>query len=145
MILPRVFTVNEANALVPLLEQRMRRVDKLCRDARQLAEALEHSPAPPAQAADGVSVRDAAGVHAALEAIERRIAGEVFEVSRLGVTVKGLSPPTVDAPALRYGTHVNLSWALGERRFGHWRSHERSADGRLVIDDDAAFGDDLPQ
>lgn len=145
MILPRVFTVSEANALVPLLVERMGRIEKLVGDAQVLQDRLEGNAPSADRVGEGVAMVDAGDPHTSLQVVEKMIQDELTGIGRLGVTVKGLTPPTVDAPALRNGRPVNLCWSLGEDAFDHWHPVDRGYDERVPLDEADDFGAELPQ
>lgn len=140
MILPRVFTLPEANALVPLLDEHLGRIERLTGEVRGLHEHID----VPAPSADAPAVAEAGKAHDAMRKVEEQIRAEVLALLRVGAHVTALAPPTVDLPARLRGRRVHLSYVLGEDEVAHWHTTE-SGEARWRIEDTAAFGADLPQ
>jgi hypothetical protein len=130
MILPRVFSVDEANALVPLLSEAFERLHGLIARA-QAARANS------AESAGEVAATTSAAQ--SLDRIEREIEHELIQLHRLGVILKGLDPCIVDVWSKRGGEWVFLCWRYGEERFTHWHGVNDGFAGRREIDDEADF------
>jgi hypothetical protein len=138
MMFSRAFTLPEANALIPLLEDNLGRMHAQLLQARALQDEIEGTRA----SADGAAgVASSAGdAHKALTRLEKSMAQTLAHVATWGVAVKGLDPVLVDVPAVRAGERVHLCWQLGEPSFSHWHSLDDGAEGRRVITDDDDFG-----
>lgn len=120
---PRLFTVDEANALLPDLTPTLR-------DLRVRKAALDDVRAALARLTP--AMRDN-GRGAEALALDRRLRELVDQISRgvrsiasQGVEVKDLDHGLIDFPSRRDDRVVFLCWRLGEERIGWW--HE-VADG----------------
>jgi len=104
----KIFTVQEANALLPRVRtivQRIQRAhDKVSRfreDAKKAAEAAEQG---------GGGMTNGVAYAAALTALTI----EIQELESLGVQLKDFERGLVDFPSLRDGRVVLLCWQMGE-------------------------------
>jgi hypothetical protein len=123
MMFSRAFTLPEANALVPLLEESLGRVHAQFLEARALHDAID-------------SAKDAGPAHKQLTVLERQMATSLAELTTWGVTVQALDPPLVEVPADREGRRVALSWQLGEPAFQHWHANDEVARHPIATGDD---------
>jgi hypothetical protein len=123
----RIFTVAEANALVPALEARFAKVMQLRAQLRhthgELEKAGETPTADSLQRQDGPpEVQKLRGrFRALLEALTEELAA----VEELGVAVKDLEMGLCDFLGLREGREVWLCWQYGEKQVAFW--HELDA------------------
>jgi hypothetical protein len=143
VIFPRVFTLPEANALVPLLEEHLGRIEALYGEARALHDTVEATPRA-AEAGEIPTVADASQAHDGIQRAEAQIRDEVRELFRYGANITSLNPPTVDLAAFLRGKPVRLSYALGDGEVAYWHTAD-AADARWPVDDDTAFGAEQPQ
>jgi len=104
----KIFTVQEANALLPKVRtivQRIQRahdkVSQFREDAKKAAEAAEQG---------GGGVTNGVAYAAALTALTI----EIQELESLGVQLKDFERGLVDFPSLRDGRVVLLCWQMGE-------------------------------
>jgi hypothetical protein len=104
----KIFTVQEANALLPRVRtivQRIQRahdkVSQFREDAKKAAEAAEQG---------GGGVTNGVAYAAALTALTI----EIQELESLGVQLKDFERGLVDFPSLRDGRIVLLCWQMGE-------------------------------
>jgi hypothetical protein len=132
---PRIFTLEEANALLPTLELALG-------DLARLRAQLEHA------------IRGVGGAEAAMailrkgepaprgrqaEADElRRVADEVGSaverVNALGCVLKDIEAGLVDFYALRDDEPVFLCWQLGEPAVAHWHPLDKGFAAREPIE-----------
>jgi hypothetical protein len=118
----RLFTREQANALIPRLRPlllRLREVQRALAD-RDTVERLRA-----AAAGNG-------GGHAARAVME---SGEEFgrisaEIERLGVVVRDPATGLVDFPAEREGAPIYLCWRMDEDEVGHWHDRDTGYMGR---------------
>ncbi|HEY2353503.1 MAG TPA: DUF2203 domain-containing protein [Gaiellaceae bacterium] len=129
----RHFTPAEANAALehvrPLVEQLVaQRFEHIAALERQ--EELERKirgnggGIPPAQLAEAT---------ADVDAVARRLAKLVDEISEHGAEVKDVDTGLIDFPALRNGETVLLCWQLGEDEIGFWHGTEDGFAGRRPL------------
>jgi hypothetical protein len=133
----RHFTPEEANAALaevrPLVEglvaQRREHVQALARQ-EELERKIKGN-------GGGMPPAELAAAAADVDAIERRIARLVDEISEHGAQVKDLDEGLIDFPALRRGETVLLCWRLGEDEIRFWHRVEDGFAGRrpLPLDD----------
>jgi len=104
----KIFTLQEANALLPKVRTIVRRIqrahDKVSQfreDAKKAAEAAEQG---------GGGVTNGVAYAAALTALTV----EIQELESLGVQLKDFERGLVDFPSLRDGRIVLLCWQMGE-------------------------------
>ncbi|HJP90957.1 MAG TPA: DUF2203 domain-containing protein [Pyrinomonadaceae bacterium] len=104
----KIFTVQEANALLPNVRTIVRKIqrahEKLSRfrdEAKKAAEAAERG---------GGGVTDGLAYAAALTSLTI----EIQELESLGVQLKDFERGLVDFPSLREGRVVLLCWQMGE-------------------------------
>jgi hypothetical protein len=111
----RLFTLEEANAELPALRERLPRL----RDARhKLIGASERITA--AVASDGGGVAGSDWFEA-----QQAVRAEVLYLAERGILLRDPETGLVDFPAQREGRRVFLCWRLGEDEVG-WFHDERS-------------------
>lgn len=131
----RLFTVAEANALVPALEVRFGKVMQLRAQLRTAYEALERAGEPPT--AESLERRDGPDdlrklrgrFRALLEALTDELAG----VEALGASVKDLDIGLCDFLGEREGREVWLCWQYGEKKINFWHEIGDGFSGRQPI------------
>lgn len=107
----RIYTVEEANALLPELRERLGRI----RDARQIM--LRHAKVIRGQVAeDGGGAHPGAGYMEATATLRR----EIERLAREEIALRDPESGLVDFPGERQGERVWLCWLLGEDGVGHW-------------------------
>ena len=120
----RFFTVEEANAELPGLRERLARI----RDARttvlRSAEVVRRA-AP----ADGGGPEGAAY----LEAV-RVLREDVEALAAAGIILRDPDGGLVDFPSRREGRTIYLCWRLGEDRVDHWHDASSGFAGRRTLD-----------
>jgi hypothetical protein len=129
-----MFTVEEANELVPELELFFGRLSRLRGEAAGLVEALGG-----ADAALEVLNGGAAGAGLSVPArrfqdVVNEINGIVEQVNGLGCLVKDLDGGLVDFYGVREGEPVFLCWQFGEPAVAHWHPVEGGFASRQPIE-----------
>ena len=123
---PRLFTVEEANALLPKLRELLKDV-ALHRDRlREKAPYLE--PILKASTSDGGG---RAGSEYGVEAYNLYLAVE--HIQALGVLLKDLDAGLLDFPHEREGRIVFLCWHPPEERIGYWHEIQAGYQGRQPL------------
>lgn len=118
----RYFTLQEAQALLPEVARRMRRVADLYRAAVLLQRRAE-------ERATG-NGHDRQAVIAG-ESLRRDVAW----FREQGIQVKGLEPALVDFPALAAAGVVLLCWREGEERIGWYHTPDAGFAGRRPLEE----------
>jgi hypothetical protein len=122
---PRLFTVDEANALVPRLRPLLERLAEVQRTLAD-PEVLQRLRSAAAGNGGGTAAREvlAAGEEFA------RLSGEV---ESLGVVVRDPAGGLVDFPAERDGEPVYLCWRVDEAGVAHWHDRDSGFIGRQPL------------
>jgi hypothetical protein len=130
--MPRIFTLDEANALLP----RLRDLLPEMQDAKGEVERLRAEIAELTRPASGNG-------HLLGRAIERkrrdaqkavdRLNELSAEVDGLGCEIKGVDEGLVDFRAERDGRVVYLCWRLGEEDITHWHELDTGFAGRQPL------------
>ena len=132
---PRMFSVDEANALVPQLQLELAQVAKLRGELTAAIEALggadtavailhKGAPAPAGREAEA----------AELKGLASRIQEIVNRIVSMGAIVKDLEAGLVDFYSVRDGEPVFLCWQLGEPSIAHWHAVDEGFAGRQPIE-----------
>jgi hypothetical protein len=132
---PRIFTLEEANALLPTLELAL---GDLARLRAELEEAIR--AAGGAETAAGILQRgdtppkgkEAAAAH--LRSLAEEVGAAVERVNSLGCVLKDIEAGLVDFYALRDDEPVFLCWQLGEPQVAHWHTLEGGFAAREPIE-----------
>lgn len=136
----RIFTVEEANALVPKLEEGFRLVLRLRAELRQAYAQLEqagHAPSweslhAPSEVPDTIR-----SVHGRFLALAMAMAEQFEAIVATGVQVKDPETGLCDFPGVRDGRAVQLCWKLGEPAVEFWHEVEAGFAGRRPLERDA--------
>lgn len=130
---PRLFTPEEANALLPrvrpLAERMVALAAELAAAERRRAGLLGHiagngGDMPPSELAEATRAAETAAADLA-RCVER--------LSGLGVQVKDLELGLVDFPALRGAEEVLLCWKVGEAEVSFWHPADEGFSGRRPL------------
>ena len=116
-----LFTVEEANSLLPKMEWIMARMQRLGRDLRgaidAYAETLESPP-------DQDEVSRWIGGRPDLQEVTAELEALIAEIESYGAQFKGLDLGLVDFPAEIDGQLGLLCWQYGEKEITHWHDLE---------------------
>jgi hypothetical protein len=133
MATPRLFTVREAEATLPLVSRVVGDLLQAYPRWKQLVARYELLSAPlRAEEGEPAEIR-ALRVEAASEA--ERINGYLLELERVGCVFKGFEAGLVDFYALREDRLVFLCWRMGEPHITHWHEVDAGFSGRQPIDE----------
>jgi hypothetical protein len=130
--MPRYFSRDEANDLLPFLRQLLPAIAEKKRELDAHREALA-----------GVSSRSRGNGHALEATVQhheqeyKRLAAElqqmVERVQAAGCEVKDLEVGLIDFPSLREGRVVYLCWRLGEPEVAWWHELDTGFAGRQPL------------
>ncbi len=132
---PRIFTLEEANALRPRLELEIGDLARLRSELEDVIEVMggadiavavlqRGEPPPPGRDAEARPLRRLAD----------EITGGVERIQALGCVLKDLDQGLVDFYALRDDEPIFLCWQLGEPAVAHWHGLEEGFAGRRPIE-----------
>ena len=128
------FTLDEANALVPWLEEAFQRLASERREHVELRERLTElsrrpnsgeSPESPGSPGPSSSGAELAQVREGVERLARQIEDGVEEILDRGIIVRDVDSGLVDFPSPREGREVFLCWIGGEERIDFWHETDR--------------------
>ncbi|MGB7948749.1 MAG: DUF2203 domain-containing protein [Candidatus Binatia bacterium] len=127
---PRLFTVDEANALLPIVRPLIEKILDNVQRLRTKSETLVRETRLDPEAADFMDRLQEDGEIA-------RLVGEVRswveEINRHGCMCKGVEQGLIDFPCLLGAEVVFLCWRLGEPKVGHWHRIEEGFVGRRSL------------
>lgn len=121
----RHFSVEEANATLPLVGAIAKDLTELAQEVVQRRERLSSLPYDGEGDTDDPYRQEVAQIAEELDKDSRRLREYVEELLELGVKPRSITQGYVDFPALLGGRRVYLCWRLGESEVCHW--HEQGA------------------
>jgi hypothetical protein len=132
----RTFTLEEAHALLPILESLLRTAI----DGKKLIEAVDTELQEVAHRVflnGGTLLKIVALARRKAERQKalQRVKDAVAEIHATGVQVKDLDIGLLDFPCVVSGEIVLLCWKLGESKITHWHSTTEGFAGRKLIDE----------
>jgi hypothetical protein len=129
----KVFTLEEANRVVPQVRTAIRLMQKAVEGAEGLRDGLEVLEM--LGAADDASPehRDFAERLERLQRCRDTFREEHERLAQSGVLLRDLQAGLVDFHALREGRMVFLCWRLGEEAIGYWHEIDSGFAGRRPI------------
>ena len=137
----KLFTVEQANASLPLVRAIAADLAKLSRDVIERRERLSILLAGRDRDARDLYGEELAHVEAELEKDTERLQEYVEELRDLGVDPKNGPEGLIDFPALLDGRPVYLCWKLGEPEVLHWHDLDAGFRGRQPLTADSAVAD----
>jgi hypothetical protein len=125
-IVSKVFTVQEANALLPQIRVLIEEMFALRKEV--LARRPDIWPVLKKAAGNGGSQQ--AGE---LLKIFSRFEAIIAKFNKMGVELKGIEQGLIDFPAIREGRKVYLCWKYGEPEVAFWHDIEAGFAGRQPL------------
>jgi hypothetical protein len=132
----KLFTLDEAQSLLPVLESLLQRA----MESKQAAEAIEAEMSALSRriylsGGMHVDVAKVAARRMAFEELVKRARESVSEIDEIGVQVKDLDAGLLDFPCRVDDDVVLLCWKRGEVAIEHWHTMEAGFQGRQPIDE----------
>lgn len=127
----RLFTVEEANALIPRLELIM---GKLQRHALVLREQVGELARLTGQEPETLTTAQIIELRPQLSMVVEELEALLSEIEACGGELKGIDLGLVDFPAEREGEIVLLCWQYGEKEIDYYHSFEAGFGGRKPLD-----------
>src|ERR1700730_1601969 len=124
----KLFTLDEANALLPAVREILRRIQS----SRRRISAYRHQAKLAAEGAE----QGGGGMEGGLlyATILTKFTDQIAELDVIGVQLKDFDRGLVDFPSLREGRVVLLCWQLGEGdRIEWWHDVEAGFSGRTPL------------
>lgn len=128
---PRLFTLEEANALLPRIAPILENLQSLKAELDTARLALARFT--PAMRANGHGMEALTYERQIVDLVSRLTQG-VREIAGYGVEVKDLDHGIVDFPSQRGGRIVYLCWRLGEDRISYWHELDAGFAGRQPLE-----------
>jgi|SRR5215217_3417519 len=125
----RVFSLFEANQLIPQLESHLSQVQQGKSIILQTRDEVRKASAQ-ASVGGGTPV----GAHYVKSLQE--ISGNLHAIHELGIVVKDIDSGLCDFPHVRNGRVVYLCWKLGEKEIGWWHETTTGYKDRCALEDD---------
>jgi len=132
----KIFTLDEAQSMLPLVESLLNRAI----ESKQAAEQLDNELTALARRIHlsgglAVDIPRVAAQRAELEGHVQRARETVQEIDEIGVQVKDLDSGLLDFPCKMEDEIVLLCWKSGEPAIEHWHTMESGFQGRKPIDE----------
>jgi len=126
----KYFTVAEAEALIPEIEEIYAVIVELAAQAEMKAAALRRRQ----DEGDGDSDPAASAIERSqLQFLAQRINETLQKIVELGAFPKGVEPALVDFPHRLEGRDVYLCWRLGDKRLTHYHGVDEGFSGRKPL------------
>ena len=119
-MMERLFTLEEANELVPWLEERFDAMSPLRAELVQRQETLLSLLRRRRSNGHSSSEEEIAETEGQVTRLTRRLQDAVKEITDLGIQVRDIGRGLVDFPSNRQGEVVYLCWQRGEARIDWW-------------------------
>jgi hypothetical protein len=132
----KIFTLDEAQSMLPLVESLLNRAMESKKAAEELDNELTNL-ARRIHVAGGmtIDVVKVGAQRADLEKHVQRARETVQEIDEIGVQIKDLESGLLDFPCRMDDEVVLLCWKAGEPAIEHWHTMESGFKGRQPIDD----------
>jgi len=132
----RIFTLDEAQSLLPVLESLLKRAI----ESRRSAQTVESSLTGLAQRiyfSGGMHVNSSivAKQRSEIEDHLKRVRESIAEIDAIGVQVKDLDCGLLDFPCRLDDQVVLLCWRIGEPSIEHWHTIDAGFKGRQPVDE----------
>lgn len=129
----RTFTVQEANAALPLVRAIVRDLVEASRDVVERRERLSFLIGGRSRDKQDPYREELAQIEDELEKDSRQLQEYVAELRQLGVEPKSATEGLVDFPAVIDGRLVYLCWKMGEPEVLHWHELDAGFAGRQPL------------
>lgn len=135
----KMFTLAEAQTLLPVLESLLKKAQQSGTKAAELELEFERLRQQIfLSGGTHIDVGSTARRRAERDKALQETQDTLSEIDEIGVQVKDLEKGLLDFPCAVEGKTILLCWKLGEKEIGYWHSEEEGFAGRKPID--ARFG-----
>jgi hypothetical protein len=126
----RLFTVNEANDLLPTLRPL---VDQILENIRRLKAASETVIRKERLNPEAPNLMERLGQDNEIARLIGQVKGWVEEINGYGCVCKGIEQGLIDFPCMLGAEVVFLCWQIGESNVGYWHRIEDGFAGRKLL------------
>ena len=133
----RVFTVEEANKMLPLVQRIVADIQRCYSELVADAKVLMDARVAEAESRQPPSLDEEIDSDAELGRRRDLLAEYLRELTDLGIELKQPSIGLIDFPSLRDGRIVYLCWKLGEPRVEYWHELDAGFRGRQPLEGSA--------
>lgn len=134
---PRLFTVEEANALLPAVRTLAEMIRENILQLRSQSQAIvRHEHLDP----DSTDFMDQLQKNATIAQLVATVKSGVEQIQSYGCICKGVEQGLIDFPCLLGAEVVFLCWQLGEPTVSYWHRIEDGFAGRRPLLDDEQTG-----
>jgi hypothetical protein len=137
---PKVFSVEEANRMLPLVRAIVRDLVQLSSEVTDRRHRLNDLMSGRELEPHDVYSAELAEVERGLQQDTKRLRSYLEELRQLGVEAKG-DDGLVDFPSTRNGRQVYLCWKLDEPEVGYWHEANEGFAGRRPLTPSKPSGD----
>lgn len=130
----KLYTVQEANATLPLLRSILRDITELARDLKDRHERLSRVQVATPKAMGEPHHEEVQLILAEMERDQERMREYEKELKSLHVELKDYYTGLVDFPCQKDGRVVFLCWRLGEPEVAHWHELQDGVGGRKKLE-----------
>jgi hypothetical protein len=127
---PRLFTVNEANDLLPTLRPL---VEQILENIRRLKGASETVIREERLDPEAPNLMERLGEDSEIARLIGQVKGWVEEINGYGCLCKGVEQGLIDFPCMLGAEVVFLCWQVGESNVGYWHRIEDGFAGRKPL------------
>lgn len=127
---PRLFTIDEAHALLPTLRNLVERISHVLDILKQNSQrVIRHEQLSP----ESPDLMQRLQTDAEIARLIQEVRGLVEEIQSYGCVCKGIEEGLIDFPCLLGGEIVFLCWRYGENGIGYWHRIEDGFAGRRPL------------
>jgi hypothetical protein len=130
---PRLFTVDEANALLDHVRQAMGLVQEDKREFDRLSAEILAMEQKGGSNGNTSPISEIEVLRGKALLVRARVEAKLSGLRTIGVEVKGIDQGLVDFPSLRDGRVVYLCWQVGEDRVEWWHELDGGFAGRRLL------------
>ncbi|MGA7731570.1 MAG: DUF2203 domain-containing protein [Chloroflexia bacterium] len=132
--MPKYYTLQEANLILPQLTELLGQLQALGRQKGMVDGRVAEVTAKVKGNGHHNPVEDPTVVQAS-QALTEALRAALRQLDDWEIELKDLSTGLVDFMALREGREVYLCWRLGEPEVGYWHELSTGFSGRLPVDE----------
>ncbi|MFN8549280.1 MAG: DUF2203 domain-containing protein [Candidatus Eisenbacteria bacterium] len=129
----RVFTIEEANRLVPMVEEKLRWFQTAVQRIVQTQDSISVLLVLGAETPDAPDHRELVDKRTLLEELVEQYSRELEEFNRLGCLIKDLEQGLVDFYGHKDGRLIFLCWRMGEQGIQYWHEIHSGFGGRRPV------------